>query len=369
MCCTRSSWMSRWPTLESLAAAPVESVLEAWSGLGYYSRARRLHEGAVHIQEKCGGHMPRSSAELISLPGVGRYTACAIASIAYGEEVGLVDGNVSRVVSRLRQVGADITASTASNLMWRLADLLVDKARPGDFNQAMMELGATVCSPKSPGCESCPVRSDCGALQEVEAASRSLPDIEDCQLCLPGTDYQPGLGVTNYPRKGKKTVVRSQETLVVLLRSPAGSFLMERRPSSGLLASLLQFPSVELPPDQETKEADKLRLLEDKLAKYKVEFDKLRLVDSLVHVFSHIKMTYTVYTCHTETDLQDGILVSEKEFESCGTSTAMRKVFQCYKDHTGSETSGKKKQKKKRVEIVTDKKQQNIKSFFKVKTP
>ena len=359
--------MSRWPTLESLAAAPLESVLEAWSGLGYYSRARRLHEGAVHILEKCGGRMPRSSQELLNLPGVGRYTACAIASIAYGEVVGLVDGNVSRVVARLRQVGADITASTTSNTMWRLADLLVDQQRPGDFNQAVMELGATVCSPKSPSCERCPVRSDCGASQNT-GTSQSQPDIEDCQLCLPGTDYQSGLGVTNYPRKGKKTAVRSQETLVVVVRSPDDSFLMERRPSSGLLASLLQFPSVELPPDQETKEADKLSLLRAKLTKHKVQLDKLELVDSLVHVFSHIKMTYTVYTCQASADLQEGILVTEKEFESCGTSTAMRKVFKCYKDNTGSEKSAKKKPKKKSVEVVTDNKQPDIKSFFKVKT-
>ena len=364
--------MSRWPTLTSLAAAPLESVLEAWSGLGYYSRARRLHEAAVHIKEKCGGRMPRSSQELLQLPGVGRYTACAIASIAYGEVVGLLDGNVNRVLARLRQVGADITASTTSNVMWRMVDNLVDLQRPGDFNQAMMELGATVCSPKSPSCERCPVRSECGALQQIESDPASPPDIEDCQLCLPASDYQPGLGVMNYPRKGKKTAARCQETLVVVLSSPADtqtdavSFLMERRPSSGLLASLLQFPSVELPAEQETKEADKLRLLSDKLAEFNVQFDKLRLVDSLVHVFSHIKMTYTVYTCQAQAALQDGILVTEKEFESCGTSTAMRKVFKCYRDNAGSEKSVKKK--KKSAEEVTDKKQPNIKSFFKVKT-
>ena len=363
--------MARWPTLESLAAAPLESVLEAWSGLGYYSRARRLHEAATHILEKCGGRMPRSAQELLKLPGGGRYTASAIASIAYGEVVGLLDGNVSRVLARLRQVGADITASTTSNMMWRLVDSLVDQQRPGDFNQAMMELGATVCSPKSPSCESCPVRSQCGALQALQEGE--VGDIEDCQLCLPSADYQQGLGVTNYPRKGKKTAARSQETLVVVVRVPADtqteseSFLMERRPSSGLLASLLQFPSVELPAEQETKEADKLRLLTDKLAQSNVQFEGLKLVDSLVHVFSHIKMTYTVYSCQANAALKDGILVSENEFESCGTSTAMRKVFKCYKDNTGSEKSAKKKPKKS-VEVVTDKKQPNIKSFFKVKT-
>lgn len=361
--------MTRWPTLESLAAAPLESVLEAWSGLGYYSRARRLHEGAVYILEKCGGRMPRSSQELLKLPGVGRYTACAIASIAYGELVGLLDGNVSRVLARMRQVGADITASSTSSVMWRMVDQLVDQQRPGDFNQAMMELGATVCSPKSPQCEDCPVRSQCGALQALQEVEVEVGDIEDCQLCLPSADYQPELGVTNYPRKGKKTAARSQETLVVVVRVPADtqteaeSFLMERRPSSGLLASLLQFPSLELPAEQETKEADKLRLLTDKLAQSNVQFEGLQLVDSLVHVFSHIKMTYTVYTCQAQAALKDGILVTEKEFESCGTSTAMRKVFKCYKDNARTGKSVKKQKKN-----VTDKKQLNIKSFFKVKT-
>ena len=253
--------------------------------------------------------------------------------------------------------------------MWRLAGAPVDHDRPGDFNQSMMEFGATVCTPKSPECGACPVRRDCAGYRERDSRD-SAEDIEDCHLCLSQEQYQPQLGVTNYPRKGKKAAAREQETLVLLVSAGQGeslSFLMERRPSKGLLAGLLQFPCLELPAGQETKQSDKLKLLREKMSELNVSSPSPRLVDSLVHVFSHIKMTYTVYTCHSDDDqgLQ-GLLMSEEEFESCGTSTAMRKVFKCYKATNGGEKNIQKK--KKKVEKQTDKKQPNIKSFFQVKS-
>ena len=290
--------------------------------------------------------------------GVGRYTACAIASIAYSEGVGLVDGNVSRVLARLRRIGADITSPLTTQLTWRLAGDLVDTERPGDFNQSMMELGATVCTPKNPDCGECPLREHCGARDKTQ-------DIENCHLCLTRDQYEPQLGVTNYPRKSKKTVSREQETLVVVVSCEGGEngekkYLMERRPKTGLLADLLQFPSLELPAGQETKEADKLNLLTEKLTELNISDPVIHRVDDLVHVFSHIKMTYTVYTCHTD-QLLDGLLFTEEEFESCGTSTAMKKVFKCFKNQKNLQ------RKKKKVEKEPDKKQPNIKSFFKVK--
>ena len=132
--------MSKWPTVRDLASASLEAVQEVWSGLGYYSRARRLHEAATHVVEKLGGNMPRTSDSLLQLPGVGRYTAAAVASIAYGQVTGLVDGNVSRVLSRVTRVGQDIASKHVTQFMWDSADKLVDKTRPGEFNQVRIHV-------------------------------------------------------------------------------------------------------------------------------------------------------------------------------------------------------------------------------------
>ena len=131
--------MSKWPTVRDLALASLEAVQEAWSGLGYYSRARRLHEAANHVVEKLGGAMPRTSETLLQLPGVGRYTAAAVASIAYGQVTGLVDGNVSRVVSRVTRVGKDIASGHVTEFLWDTVNNLVDSTRPGEFNQVSSE--------------------------------------------------------------------------------------------------------------------------------------------------------------------------------------------------------------------------------------
>uniref|UniRef100_A0A8C6W6E0 Adenine DNA glycosylase n=1 Tax=Nannospalax galili TaxID=1026970 RepID=A0A8C6W6E0_NANGA len=162
------------PTLQDLATASLEEVNQLWSGLGYYSRGRRLQEGAQKVVEELGGHMPRTAETLQQLlPGVGRYTAAAIASIAFGQATGVVDGNVLRVLCRVRAIGADPSNTFVSHHLWSLAQQLVDPAQPGDFSQAAMELGATVCTPQHPLCSHCPVQSLCQAHQRV-----SLPGEE-----------------------------------------------------------------------------------------------------------------------------------------------------------------------------------------------
>lgn len=133
-------WMAQFPTLEALSAAGADAVMEAWTGLGYYSRARRLREGAAHVVSKLGGRMPRTAAELQTLPGVGPYTAGAIASIAYGQQTPAVDGNVIRVVTRLGAVGADVKSAAAAKHIQRMAADLVPAARAGDFNQVGLDL-------------------------------------------------------------------------------------------------------------------------------------------------------------------------------------------------------------------------------------
>ncbi|MGH9579251.1 MAG: A/G-specific adenine glycosylase, partial [Terriglobales bacterium] len=162
-------FLRRFPSVQRLAAARPESVLAAWSGLGYYRRARSLHAAARVIVRERSGRFPHRAQDWRALPGVGRYTAAAIASIAFDEPVAVVDGNVERVLSRLPGGRRRLAASA----IWESAGALLSRSRPGDFNQAMMELGATVCLPQAPKCGECPLASWCKARGAVERAAKA----------------------------------------------------------------------------------------------------------------------------------------------------------------------------------------------------
>jgi len=160
-------FLRRFPTVQKLAAAREASVLAAWSGLGYYRRARMLHAAAKVVTRERTGHFPQTAPEWRELPGVGRYTAAAIASIAFGQKVAVVDGNVERVLQRI--VGKAISGEQ----LWEVAEGLLSHQRPGDFNQAMMELGATVCTPRSPACLTCPVMQTCVSRSELAGEGKT----------------------------------------------------------------------------------------------------------------------------------------------------------------------------------------------------
>jgi len=162
-------FLRRFPTVEKLAASREASVLAAWSGLGYYRRARMMHATAKVIVREHGGKFPATVEALRALPGVGRYTAAAIASIAFDEPVAVVDGNVERVLQRV--AGKRL----AGEELWTAANLLLDATRPGDFNQAMMELGAVVCTPRAPGCLTCPVAKLCATRGELAQGVKAAP--------------------------------------------------------------------------------------------------------------------------------------------------------------------------------------------------
>jgi A/G-specific adenine glycosylase len=156
-------FLARFPTARALAEASTDDVMASWSGLGYYRRARLLHEGVREVVARYGGAVPEELEARRALPGVGRYTAGAIGSIAFGREEPVVDGNVARVLSRLHAIRAPIAAATTQARLWREAERLVRGPRPGDLNQALMELGATLCSKHAPRCTSCPLRRRCRA--------------------------------------------------------------------------------------------------------------------------------------------------------------------------------------------------------------
>jgi A/G-specific adenine glycosylase len=180
-------FLQRFPDLQALATASEESVLAAWSGLGYYRRARRLHQCARQITELHGGCFPRNSKTLLTLPGIGRYTAAALASIVFAEPVAVVDGNVERVLQRV--LGVNLSTQQT----WQHAQRMLPNSRPGDFNQAMMELGATVCGPRAPRCPECPVRKWCatrGEVPRVKSAPRQAKKQIWCVLDCRNLDWR-----------------------------------------------------------------------------------------------------------------------------------------------------------------------------------
>ena len=209
-----TEWMERFPTVDALAEAELDDVLKEWEGLGYYSRARNLHSAARMVRERFGGRVPGDLDSLRELPGVGEYTAGAVASIAHGVSTPAVDGNVRRVLSRLY----DLEAPTAAELRDRAAALVPDD-RPGDFNQALMELGATICTPRSPDCDRCPLAEWCEARRLGVQELRPLP-------------------------RGRKPIPAVTVTTAVIVRDDGALFLV-RRPEDGLLGGLWELPGDE----------------------------------------------------------------------------------------------------------------------------
>ncbi|NWW64502.1 MUTYH glycosylase, partial [Ifrita kowaldi] len=338
-------WMQKWPTLQALAQASLEEVNELWAGLGYYSRGKRLQEAARKVVSELAGRMPRTAEDLQKLlPGVGRYTAGAIASISYGQATGVVDGNVIRVLCRLRCIGADSSSPAVIDRLWDMANVLVDRSRPGDFNQALMELGATVCVPKAPLCGECPVKQHCQAWRrKLFGNAPKVPDVEDCgvgdcPLCPPATEpWDSSLGVTNFPRKAAKKPPRAMRTATCVLERRgchgALEYLIVQRPSSGLLAGLWEFPGLPLAQDlQEEREREELA---DHLQAWMgrpVAAKGLRFIGEVIHIFSHIHQTYVVYSLPLDGDvtldpaLSPSRWVTQDEFYASAVSTAMKKV-------------------------------------------
>jgi len=207
-----------YPTIQKLAGADLRDVLKLWAGLGYYARARNLHRAAKMVVEEFDGRFPGTRDELRMLPGVGPYSAAAIASIAFGEKAAVVDGNVNRVLARLFCLRGDTATTAGKKQIASYADALAPDRRCGDFNQAMMELGATICTPGSTArCDQCPIRRDCRALAD------------DCAASLPIK---------------KKKVRMSRETHAVAAIRSGRRWLVVQRPETGLWGGLWELPTV-----------------------------------------------------------------------------------------------------------------------------
>jgi A/G-specific adenine glycosylase len=213
-------WMSELPDIKALARANAAKLHKLWEGLGYYARVRNLHKGAQRIVEQHGGTFPKDFDQVLELPGIGRYTAGAICSIAFNQPKPILDGNVMRVLARVFGVAGNPRAKGTNARLWGLADELVRQAaRPADFNQALMELGALVCTPRQPRCNACPIREQCVALRQGRV------------LELPGL----GQRVRTTPRRFAAFVARHRKR-----------FLVRQRAANGVNAHLWEFPNVEV---------------------------------------------------------------------------------------------------------------------------
>ncbi|ETV77503.1 A/G-specific adenine glycosylase, variant [Aphanomyces astaci] len=349
-----TKWMDTFPTIQSLANADPDQVNAVWAGLGYYRRARMLHQGAQFVMEKFNGDMPRDVDSLKTIPGIGPYTAGAIASVAFGQVEPLVDGNVIRVVSRLRAISGDPNHKPLTKHCWESGTKLIDAARPGDFNQALMELGATVCSIQTPSCASCPVRDFCHALAQTKNEDSSKQStVADCSICdLTRLDEWGVVGgaVTRFPLKTRKKAPRDEVVNVAVVYHQPGEtvdsrrFLMFKRAQAGLLAGQWEFLTFQVEesdtiPDYSSRmvwaKADisnALNVPPDQLEALIVHRQDL---GELVHVFSHVKHHMGVE--EVQVALPDGASVpvesSTMRWMTCddmaevGITTGMKKVL------------------------------------------
>ncbi|MBP7228572.1 MAG: A/G-specific adenine glycosylase [Longilinea sp.] len=260
-------WMERFPTLQALAQASEQDVLQAWEGLGYYSRARNFWKAARKVQFELGGQMPHTRAELQRLPGVGAYTAAALAALAFGQDEATLDGNIRRVLARLFDVDLPARSPQGEKRLWQLAADLLPKGRAADFNQALMDLGAQVCTPQSPRCLLCPLQRFCLASQRGTQLQRPV---------LPQRKPVPHLTVT----------------AAVIER--AGRVLIARRPPEGLLGSLWEFPGGTVEVGESLPDCLR-RELQEELGVIVEVGDPLGVYH---HAYTHFRITLHAFACH-----------------------------------------------------------------------
>lgn len=267
-------FIAAYPTIDALAAAPEEEVLKHWEGLGYYSRARNLHKAVREVQESYDSVVPREQEEISKLKGVGPYTAGAILSIAFNQPEPAVDGNVMRVLARYFLIREDITKQRTRKLMEQLVRELIPHNRAGDFNEALMEFGALVCTPRNPQCSTCPMVSKC--------AGRLVGE----ELSL--------------PIKKKAKPPRVEKRCVALVEGKgqyAGQFLIRQRPEEGLLARMWELPHLELSRDDRSDAS-----MNDLWQTEGFDIATSQYFIEIEHVFSHIRWEMDVYLCSIDNE-------------------------------------------------------------------
>lgn len=281
-------FIARWPTISELAAANDGDLMGEWAGLGYYARARNLLKCARVIESEYGGVFPTNHADLLKLPGIGPYTAAAISSIAYDSRHVVVDGNVERVMSRMYDIHTPLP--TAKPELTAIAELLTPNSRTGDYAQAVMDLGATICTPKSPACGICPWRDPC--------AARKLGTATELPIKIP-----------------KKTKPVRHGTIYLAKRAD-GAWLLERRPEKGLLGGMLGWPGSEWIDISEPRPKGTPPI--------KAQWQEV--AGEVRHTFTHFHLLLTVLTSHAPIDAKGGF-IEPADFRPSDLPTVMRKAF------------------------------------------
>ncbi len=257
-------WMEKFPSIEDLAAADEQDVLNLWEGLGYYSRARNLHKASKILVEDHHSKLPEDTKTLMKLPGIGRYTAAAISSMAFGRDAAALDGNIRRVYARIFNVEEPLGTKDAEKILWGIAEDILPKGEAGDYNQALMDLGSAICTPRNPSCEQCPIKKDC----------------EACQL---------GIQEMRPVRKTKKAIPYHIHAGAVIVDD--GKVLLAQRPKKGLLGGMWEFPNGRIEADPATELAS--LILEGYQAQIQVG-DPLGKID---HTYTHFKITEYAFAC------------------------------------------------------------------------
>jgi A/G-specific adenine glycosylase len=275
-------FLNRFPTIEVLAEASLDVVLKEWAGLGYYARARNLHKAAREIVANYNGHLPDAFASLRRLPGFGPYTAGAVASIAFGEAVPAVDGNVKRVLARLLAIAEDVTRGPGASQLNQAAAELVVSDQPGDWNQALMELGATICLPITPRCLLCPLRAHCQGLAQ-------------------------GIAPT-LPRKPKKKPLPHYNVTAAVIRHD-GKMLIAQRPPQGMLGGMWEFPGGKQEQGETLPDCLKREIMEELGINIVVE----EPVTVVKHSYTHLKITLYAFYCRLQngTELPQALEVAD----------------------------------------------------------
>lgn len=294
-------FMTWFPTMKDFAEAPEERILKAWEGLGYYSRVRNLQAAMKTVVTEMDGVVPSDLDGILALKGVGPYTAGAVLSIAYEKPEPAVDGNVMRVISRILEIDDDIMKQKTRKKFEAALYPLIDPEKPGEFNQALMEIGALVCTPKKPMCLICPLQEFCEAHKVGKEEA--------------------------YPVKIKKTKVKKVFLSSVIIRVGEDQYIIEQRPETGLLANLWQFPTVEL---AENHEAMKLTFLQ----KYGIELEvEAEPITHVKHIFSHLVWEVDVFVAqaiHLQTSDLKLKTVTKAEMEHLAFPVPYQKMWQAF---------------------------------------
>jgi len=303
-------FLARFPTVEALAAAPLEDVLKLWEGLGYYSRARNLHAAAQQIVAQHRGQIPGTFEALLTLPGVGRYTAGAVASIAFGQDTPAVDGNVRRVLARVVAIREDVSRSAVQRKLEALAQRLLPPGQAGAFNEALMELGATVCTPRTPQCDHCPLRESCQAHALGEQASLPVK--------------HPRKRTPHYDVAAAVTVDKDWRVLVA------------QRNADDMLGGLWEFPGGKRE-DGETLPECLAREMREELD---VQVEVSELLTVVKHAYTHFRITLHAFRCRVVKgtprclDCAAFRWVSLPELDALPMSVADRKIAQVLKNRS-----------------------------------